>query len=107
MTTVRQAVLDAVAALRAAGVRATADPSDTSAAVVELVPVAAAPSAAAGCWVVDVEARLWRSGPASDPLEPWGDRLDVVLQVLGADEVRADTDPDGTTSVVVRAQLTT
>lgn len=106
MTTVAQVVRDAVDALRAAGVRATSDPVDAHPPVVLVRPVSAAPSAAAGCWVVDVEAELWRP-PAADPLEPWGDRLDTVLAVLGADEVRADTDPDGTPLVVVRAQLTT
>lgn len=107
MATVRDAVLAAVARLRAAGVRATADPSDVHPPVVLVRPVAAAPSAAAGCWLVDVEAILVRPGPASDPLEPWGERLDVVLAVLGADTVATLPDETGVDAVLVRAQLTT
>lgn len=107
MATVRDSILDTVARLRAAGVRATADPADSHPPVVFVRPTRAAPSAAAGCWVVDVEAVLVRGGPATDPLEPWGPRLDTVLDVLGADSVESVPDDTGVEAVVVRSQITT
>ena len=107
MGTVADAVRAAVELLRAAGVRAVWDPADAHPPVVLVRPTGAAPHAAAGCWTVDLDVVVVPAGPAADPLEPWDDRLDVVLDVLGADEVSVSLDPDGVEQVTVRAQVTT
>ena len=104
--TIWTAVEDLAAALTAAGLRATVDPTQAHAPVVLVEPESVDDGTGGGCVLVNVACRVRAGSYGVEALRwSWGTAVPAIVAAAGFDTITRETDETGGPEVVVRTQV--